>query len=215
MFFNNHSTDKGEFALNYFRKALLPVLLIVALLVAAVPAFAEAPASTVNASVTVKVLDHMKIVSATYNAKKQTPTVKVYDTDGKRVNSKYYKVKVSGYPKKAGEYTVTVSGKGVYTGKLTGTFVIKKANNPFWIKIGKTDFRRKYTEQSTRIKVRGLKGSAELGEWKTTSKSKGVIVRDGRLVVKANYRGKAVISITAKETENYMKTTRKVLITVM
>lgn len=200
-----------------FKKALLPVLLIIALLVATVPAFAfaegEAPATSATPSVTVKKLAKMTITNTKYNGKKQVPKVKVYDEDGKVVSSEYYKVKVTGYPKNAGTYAVKVSGKGIYTGTLTGKYVIKKIANPFWIKLGRSEIPyRQHRRSVTRLRAKGVKGKAELSDW-TVSKS-GVYVNGHWAYITPGFKGKVRLSITAKETKNYKATTKSVTITV-
>lgn len=192
--------------MNKVWKVLLPLVLVVALLTAAMPAFAaESP--------TTKVIGTVKVSSATYNGKKQTPTVKVYDTAGKRISSKYYKVKVTGTPKNAGTYKVTVTAKAPYTGKKTANFVIKKAKNPFTIKAGKTTFKRnKKKNQTTSIKVSGVKGGAKVGRWYSTSSK--VYVRGGKVIIKKGFRGSATLSIRAHATKNYKETRKYITITV-
>jgi len=192
--------------MNKVWKVLLPFVLVMALLTASLPAFAAEP------SPTTKAIGIVRVSSATYNGKKQTPTVKVYDTTGARISSKYYKVKVTGTPKNAGTYKVTVTAKAPYTGKKTANFVIKKAKNPFTIKAGKTTFKRNRTKnQTTSIKVTGRKG-AKLGKW--LSSSSNVYVRGGKLIVKKGFYGRATISIATYATKNYKATRKYIRITV-
>lgn len=192
--------------MNKVWKVLLPLVLVMALLTASLPAFAAEPSPTTKAIGTVKVS------AATYNGKKQTPTVKVYDTTGARISSRYYKVKVAGTPKNAGTYKVTVTAKAPYTGKKTANFVIKKAKNPFTIKAGKTTFKRNRTKnQTTSIKVTGRKG-AKLGKW--LSSSSNVYVKGGKIVVRKGFYGRATISIATYATKNYKVTRKYIHITV-
>ena len=198
--------ERRRYSMNKVWKVLLPFVLVMALLTASLPAFAAEP------SPTTKAIGIVRVSSATYNGKKQTPTVKVYDTTGARISSKYYKVKVTGTPKNAGTYKVTVTAKAPYTGKKTANFVIKKAKNPFTIKAGKTTFRRNRTKnQTTSIKVTGAKG-AKLGKWLSSSSS--VYVRGGKLIVKKGFYGKATISIATYATKNYKATRKYIHITV-
>lgn len=193
--------------MNKVWKVLLPFVLVMALLTASLPAFAA------ESSPTTKAIGKVRVSSATYNGKKQTPTVKVYDTTGARISSRYYKVKVTGTPKNAGTYKVTVTAKAPYTGKKTANFVIKKAKNPFTIKAGKTTFKRNRTKnQTTSIKVTGAKG-ARLGKWLSSS-SKNVYVRGGKLIVKKGFHGRATISIATYATKNYKVTRKYIRITV-
>ena len=191
--------------MNKVWKVLLPLVLVMALLTASLPAFAAA-------SPTTKAIGTVKVSAATYNGKKQTPTVKVYDTTGARISSKYYKVKVAGTPKNAGTYKVTVTAKAPYTGKKTANFVIKKAKNPFTIKAGKTTFKRNRTKnQTTSIKVTGAKG-VKLGKWFSTSSN--VYVKGGKIVVRKGFYGSAILSIATLSTANYKYTKKYIRITV-
>jgi len=192
--------------MNRFWKGLLPIALVIALLVASIPAFA-AP------SPTTKAIGSVKVSSATYNGKKQTPKVTVYDTAGNKISSKYYSVKVKGTPKNAGTYKVTVTAKAPYTGKKTGNFVIKKARNPFKIKVGKQSFKRnRKKNQSTSFRVSGVKGSAKVGRWYSTSSK--VYVRGGKVIIKKGFRGSATLSIRTHATKNYKETRKYITITV-
>ena len=192
--------------MNKVWKVLLPLVLVMALLTASLPAFAA------ESSPTTKAIGTVKVSAATYNGKKQTPTVKVYDTTGARISSRYYKVKVAGTPKNAGKYKVTVTAKAPYTGKKTANFVINKAKNPFTIKAGKTTFKRNKTKnQTTSIKVTGAKG-AKLGKWLSTSPN--VYVRGGKIIVKKGFYGRATLSIASLGTANYKYTRKYIRITV-
>ena len=188
--------------MNKFLKGLLPVVLVLALLVASMPAFAAK-------SPTTKAIGFVKVSSATYSGKTLTPKVKVYDITGKKISSKYYSVKVSGKPKNAGTYKVTVTGKAPYTGKKVKYFVIKKAKNPFKIKVGRQSFKvNKKRSQSTSIRISGVKGGAKVYRW--TSTSPKVYVKGGRLIIRKGFRGTATIGISTGSTKNY-KATRKTI----
>lgn len=60
-----------------------------------------------------------------YTGKAITPKVKLYDSKGNLISSKYYTVKYSNN-KKVGTAKITVTFKGNYSGKLTKTFKIVK-----------------------------------------------------------------------------------------
>ena len=193
--------------MNKVWKALLPIVLVMALLTASLPAFAAEP------SVTTKAIGTVKVSSKTYNGKTQAPGVKVYDTDDNSISSAYYKVKVTGTPKNAGTYKVTVTAKAPYTGKKTADYVIKKAANPFTIKAGKTTFKRnKKKQQTTSIKISGVKGSAKLHSWHSTSSK--VYVKGGKIIVKKGFYGTATLSIQSHKTKNYKETKKTITITV-
>lgn len=191
--------------MNKVWKVLLPIVLVMALLTASLPAFAAA-------SPTTKAIGIVTVSAKTYNGQKQAPRVKVYDTTGKRVASKYYRVTVAGTPKDAGTYKVTVTAKAPYTGKKTANFVIKKAKNPFTIKAGKTTFRRnKYRSQTTSIKVTGAKG-AKVGKW--SSSNPNVYVKGGKIIVRKGFYGSATLSVRVYATKNYKSARKAIRISV-
>lgn len=63
--------------------------------------------------------------SLTYNGKVRKPSVKVTDSKGKTVSSKYYTVTYSKGRKYVGTYKATIKFSGRYTGTVTRTFKIK------------------------------------------------------------------------------------------
>jgi hypothetical protein len=177
-----------------------------ALLTASLPAFAAA-------SPTTKAIGRVTVSSKIYNGKKQEPTVRVYDTTGKRVLSRYYTARVAGYPRDAGTYRVTVTAIAPYTGKKTVAYVIKRASNPFTIKVGKTTFRRnKYRSQTTSIKVIGVKENAKVGKW--SSSSPNVYVKGGKIIVRKGFYGSATLSVKVYATKNYKGARKSIRISV-
>ena len=67
----------------------------------------------------------LSTTSYTYNGKAKKPSVKVIDSKGKVLGSKYYKVSYSSGRKAVGTYTVTVKLRNGYKGTLKKTFTIK------------------------------------------------------------------------------------------
>ena len=192
--------------MNKVWKVLLPIVLVMALLTASLPAFAAA-------SPTTKAIGIVTVSAKTYTGKKLAPSVKVYDTTGKRVAAKYYRVTVDGTPKNAGTYKVTVTAKAPYTGKKTANFVIKKAKNPFTIKAGKTTFRRnKYRSQTTSIKVTNVKENAKVGKW--SSSNPNVYVKGGKIIVRKGFYGSATLSVRVYATKNYKSARKAIRISV-
>ena len=191
--------------MNKVWKVLLPIVLVMALLTASLPAFAaESPTTRAIGIVTVS--------AKIYNGQKQAPRVKVYDTTGKRVASKYYRVTVAGTPKDAGTYRVTVTAKAPYTGKKTVTYVIRRASNPFTIKAGKTTFKRKSKKQTTSIKLKNVKGNAKVGKW--SSSSPNVYVKGGKIIVRKGFYGSATLSVKVYATKNYKGASKSIRISV-
>jgi len=187
-----------------FLKALITFVLVVALLVGTVPAFAaESP--------TARVISRAVVRSATYTGKKLTPKITVYDTEGRRVSSKYYSVKLSGRFT-AGKHKVIITAKAPYTGRITTAFKIYKASNPFKISVGKKSFNRNMkVAQSTRIKVSGVK---EQAKYIIKSNKSGVTIAHNRITIKKGWYGTAIITVKTAATKNYKSTTKTIVIKV-
>lgn len=155
----------------------------------------------------VKLLTISGIVDKTYNKAAQTQKIVVKDgSKTLKVNTDYvvaYKNNVN-----AGTASVTITGKGNYTGSVTKTFTIKKAAN----KITANNIVRTYSSKAQSFAL-GVKIAS--GTPKYTASSKSVTVSAaGRATVKAKSIGKLTITITAPENKNYSKTTKKITITV-
>ncbi len=82
----------------------------------------------------------------TYNGKAKKPSVKVYDSKGNKISSKYYTVKYESGRKKVGKYKVTVTFKTDYKYYSGKTFVYFKINP------GKTSI-KKLTAAKKSLKV--------------------------------------------------------------
>lgn len=187
-------------------KVLLPLVLVIALLTVSLPAFAAK-------SATAKPIGKVKLKKLTSNGGIWIPSVQVYDIDGERIPSEYYKVKVTGPSKNGNKVKVTVTAKPPYTGTKTVYVPVNKTYNPFAIKVGKTNFTyNRKKNQTTSIKVSGVKGSAKLGKW--YSNSRYVYVKGGKVIVKKGFYGTATLSITTYPTESYKATKKSVTITV-
>ena len=72
--------------------------------------------------------------SFTYNGKVQKPTIKTIKGMKLKEGTDYTAKWSNASSKKAGTYTVTVTGKGIYTGTAKATYKINKAANAFKIK---------------------------------------------------------------------------------
>ena len=194
--------------MNKLWKVLLPFVLVIALLAVSLPAFAAVK------SVSAKPIGKVRVKKGqTTNGGVWIPSVQVYDIDGDRIPSEYYKVKVTGLSKNGGKYKVTVTAKPPYTGTKTVYVAANKPHNPFTIKVGKTNFTyNKKKNQTTSIRVSGVKGNAKLGNW--YSNSRYVYVKGGKVIVKKGFSGTATLSITTYPTEGYKATKKSVTIKV-
>ena len=155
----------------------------------------------------VKLLTISGIVGKTYN--KAAQTQKIVVKDGSRtltVKTDYvvsYKNNVN-----AGTASVTITGKGNYTGSVTKTFTIKKAPN----KITGSNITRTYSSKAQSYAL-GVKTADGTPKYKASSRSV-TVSSAGKATVKAKFIGKLTVTVTAPETGNYSKTTRKITITV-
>ena len=89
--------------------------------------------------------------SFTYNGKTQKPTVTVKDSKGKTLrNGTDYTVKYSKGCKDVGQYTVTITFKGKYSGTKTLTFtIVPKGTSISKLTAGKKQFTAKWSKQTT------------------------------------------------------------------
>ena len=196
--------------MNRFSKALLALLLVASLL-AAIPAFAV-PSSPGVAGRIVRA----DIEETTYNRQVQTPVITVYDENDNEVDAAHYSVDITGTPKnvKSKGYPVTISGILPWTGTVEGIFWIRKAINNFRITADKYSFKYSATrDQTTKLHPAAVKGGAHLV---FRSSSRNVVV-DGpnrKVTIKKGFKGSATITCTAQETTNYKRTSRTIKITV-
>ena len=89
--------------------------------------------------------------SLKYNGKAQKPSVTVKDSKGKTLkNGTDYTVKYSKGCKNVGQYTVTITFKGNYSGKKTLTFkIVPKGTSISKLTAGKKQFTVKWSKQTT------------------------------------------------------------------
>ena len=103
--------------------------------------------------------------SYVYDGKVKKPKIKSVQYKGKTLKAKDYTVIYPSGCKNAGTYTVTVKGKGSYSGKGTVDFTINKASNP--VKISGRSFLVNYSKLSK------SKQSIKVGKVLKISKAKG------------------------------------------
>ena len=141
-------------------------------------------------------------------------TLKITDSKGKAVSS----------PKTAGKYTITITGKGNYTGKTTADYKIKKAANPLRIKAGTVTLKagvlkdKKQTLKRSRVVKIVRKGKGSI----TYTKARGnknitISKKSGKVTVKKGlkkgvYRVKVWVS--AKGSSNYKAGRRGTIFTI-
>lgn len=93
----------------------------------------------------------LSATSYTYNGKTKTPTVTVKDSNGKSLkNGTDYTVKYSSGRKNVGQYTVTVTFKGNYSGTKKLTFkIVPKGTSISKLTAGNSRFTVKWNKQAT------------------------------------------------------------------
>lgn len=150
--------------------------------------------------------------SYTYDGKTKKPSVTVKDSQGKTVSSQYYTVSYSAGRKNVGKYTVTVKGKGNYSGTIQKTFTIKpKATSISKLTSGKKKFTVKWKKQATQTtgyqiqystssKFKNTKTVTVSGN-KTTSKTVGKLTGKKRYYVRV--RTYKTVKVNGKNTKNY------------
>lgn len=95
----------------------------------------------------------LSTTSYTYNGSTKKPSVTVYNSSGKKINSMYYTVTYQSGRKSVGTYKVTVKMKGAfYTGTVTKTFTIKpKSTSISSVTKGSQSLTVKWKKQSTQV----------------------------------------------------------------
>lgn len=113
--------------------------------------------------------------------------------------------------KNVGTGTITIKGKGNYTGTIERTFKITKAIQNILVPYSGYTFYRSAINKNFNAKV--IFGNTD-DKLKYTSSNKKVFTVDLDGTVKQKGIGKATLTITSKGNENFKKTTKKILVTV-
>lgn len=142
-----------------------------------------------------------------YDGEAKKPSVTVKNGDIKLTKGTDYTVSYS-KNKNAGKATVTIKGIGIYSGTIKKTFTINKVKNT----ISASNVTKTYSskDRSFTLDV-SAKGDAELSFKSNNSKIK--VNSAGKVTIAAKYMGEGYITITAAETTNYVKTSKKIKIT--
>lgn len=140
------------------------------------------PSVTPSTASTIKAVSLSK-TSYTYDGKVKNPTIKVYNTEGKQISSKYYTVKKSSGRKNVGKYKYTITFTNGYKGKKIVYFTI----NPKSAKL--TSFKR------------GLNGFTAKWE-KVATQASGYQIRYS---MKSSMAGSKVVTV-----KNYKTTSKKI-----
>ncbi|MDO4557235.1 MAG: fibronectin type III domain-containing protein [Lachnospiraceae bacterium] len=158
-----------------------------------------------------KRIDHANISTEklTWNGTSQSANLMVtYDGEVLEEDKDY---RVSGVRDivNAGTYQITIQGINDYSGTVTTQFNVAKGTNA--IKVSNVTKKMSTKSQSFFI------GAQNVGKSKMIYKSNNKSVKvnsSGKIMINAKYIGKATITITAIETENLKKATKKISVTV-
>lgn len=148
----------------------------------------------------------------TYDGTARTPAVTVKMDSNILKNDADYTVEYANNVK-PGTATVTVVGKGSYTGSVSVSFTIKpqSAKSDNTIKV--SDITKNVSKKAQTVNIK----ASTLGGAKLTysSGNKSVKVNaGGKITIAKNFTGKEVITITAAETAKYRRTSAKITVTV-
>ena len=151
--------------------------------------------------------------SLTYNGKTQKPTVVVKDSQGKTLkNGTDYTVKYSKGCKNVGQYTVTVTFKGNYSGTKTLTFkIVPKGTSISKLSAGEKKFTAKWKKQATQTTGYELQYSTksnlkkaktvDIGKAKTTSSTVKKLKADKKYYVRV--RTYKIVRLNGKSVKLY------------
>ena len=158
--------------------------------------------------------------SFTYNGKVQKPTIKKIGGAALKKGTDYTVKWSNASSKNAGKYTVTIIGKGKYTGTTKATYTIKKAKNPMKV-TGKTPIVKynkvkKATQKLAVSKV--LKFTKKAPGIVTYTKAKGngkitIAKKTGKVTIKKGLKKGTYtvkVKVRAAGTKNYKALTRTV-----
>ena len=196
-------------------KKLIAIIMVIALMI---PCTAMAATESVTTQKLSNKNTKVTCSTLTYTGKKQSPkTIKVQYTTkkGKKVTlkaGKDYTAKVT-KGKNAGSYSVKITGKGKYAGKVTSSYTIKKATqkklavkNGYKTKKAST-FKKK--AKSYTFKVSGVKDKAKVTYQRS---SKKIVVKNGKITLaKGIKKGTYRVTVKVAATKNYKAYSKSII----
>ena len=148
----------------------------------------------------------------TYDGTARTPAITVKMNSDILKNDTDYIVEYANNVN-PGTATVTVIGKGSYTGSVSALFTIKPQSAKSDNTIKASDITKNVSKKAQTVNIK----ASTLGGAKLTysSGNKSVKVNaGGKITIAKNFTGKAVITITAAETAKYKRSSAKITVTV-
>ena len=145
------------------------------------------------------------IKSVIWNGKTQKPAITL-KWNGKILKNGTDYTAVYKNNKEPGKATVTITGKGNFTGKKTAFFTINKAKQP--VKVSPASLKKTIKEKgkSYAIKITGRKESAKVTY--SSANKKVVSISKGKMVVKG--RGNTTVTVKLAATKHYNAATIKI-----
>lgn len=158
----------------------------------------------------------------TYNAKVQKPTVTVINALILKEGVDYTLQWSTTSPKKAGTYTITVTGTGAYSGTTKVTFKINKAANPLKVKAKTVKVKfSKLKKKAQKLKVTKVVKFTKKGQGTLTYKkvkgNKKIYInkKTGKVTIKKGLKKgtyKVKVKIKANGNTNYLASAFKTVI---
>lgn len=159
--------------------------------------------------------------SFTYNGKVQRPSIKTVGGKALKAGTDYTATWSNSSSKNAGTYTVTITGKGAYTGVTKATYKIARAGQKMTVKATKKTLKASKLKKKARtisaitvkkqggaVKYRKLSGSSRLS---VNSKTGKITVR--KKTKKGTYKIK--VKVTSAANTNYKAAARNIIVKVV
>ena len=159
--------------------------------------------------------------SFTYNGKVQRPSIKTVGGKALKAGTDYTATWSNSSSKNAGTYTVTITGKGAYTGVTKATYKIARAGQKMTVKATKKTLKASKLKKKARtvsaitvkkqggaVKYRKLSGSSRLS---INSKTGKITVK--KKTKKGTYKIK--VKVTSAANTNYKAAARNIIVKVV
>lgn len=149
------------------------------------------------------------VKSVTWNGKAQKPAVTL-KWNGKTLKSGTDFTATYKKNKEPGKGSVTITGKGNFTGKKTASFTINKAKQPIKISPAKLTKTVKEKGKSYAVKITGRKESAKVTY--SSANTKVAAVSKGKIVIKG--KGSTTVTVKLAATKHYKAAAVKIPVQV-
>ena len=159
--------------------------------------------------------------SFTYNGKIQRPSIKTIGGRALAEGTDYTATWSNPSSKNAGTYTVTIKGKGTYTGKTRATYKIAKARQTLTVKAAKKTLKAsKLKKKAVKVSVLTIKKQGGKVKYKKLSGSAKLKVnaKTGKITVKKNTKKgtyKAKVKVTSAASTNYKAASKNVTVKIV